>query len=637
MKSKVFRVLAIILCAALFCVLLSACNGSSFPNGDKPNGGDMPNGDNSSGGEVVEPDQDDNDVTDIDVPTVSASGYKLVSQNGDDYVFAKSDDESQTVTLTITCESGTASALTVTDDVVTFGTISEKTEFSISGTFYGKIVIDVGDDNKFELALCGLTLTSQTDCPLQILSGDKVTISAKKSTQNYVYDLRESVGDDDTAISSAIYATCDLDVQGKGELYVKSAANNGIHTKDDLTIKNLTLQVSCVDNALKGNDSVTVESGNVTLIATQGDGIKTKNSDVSSKGNRRGNVTISGGTVLIYAACDGIDAAYNAQVDGETDLQIFTAQYSKFTQSQTSTTANGAQTNAVAWGGGRPGGGGGAGGPNGGGGGMPSDGNTDKSDVSSKGIKAANEILISGGTIAITSYDDAIHANADGTFDDGSASTGNVTVSGGTLTLYSRDDAIHADGKASVTGGTISVTYSYEGIEGASVEIGGGKVSVVASDDGINGTSTADYSITISGGELYVYAGGDGLDSNSTTSYKGILFSGGKSVVISYGNGDSSIDTERGYTYTGGTVVAFGGGMSRQESANASNFSSVGVLSTQSVSQNGYLVIDGVVTARVPKAFNNAVLVILGAKNASVSVSTSTSLTTDENGVAWQI
>lgn len=626
MKSKFLRTCAIALCFLLAFFTLAACNALPTPPNDNGGGNSGGNGGGTNEPSVL-PSEDDNDVSDIDVPSVSASGYKLVSSQDGQYTFAQTDDQTKTITLTAVCSVGT-DCITVTDDTITFGAITEKTEYELSGEFYGKIVIDVGDENKFELALCGLTLTSLADCPLQINSGDKVTVSAKKDTQNYIYDLREAVGEDDTAISSAIYAQCDLAIQGKGELYVKSVANNGIHTKDDLSVKNLTLTVSCADNALKGNDSVTIESGNLTLIATSGDGIKTKNSDVSSKGNRRGDIVISGGTLLIYAACDGIDAAYNAQIGGETKIEIFTQQYSKFTQSAASTSA--IATNAFAFGGG-PGGG------RPGGGGMPDEGNTEKSDVSTKGIKAANDIQIDGGTIFVTSYDDCIHANSDETLEDGNTSTGNIAISGGVLTLYSHDDAIHADGNLTVSGGEISVTYSYEGLEATVVQILGGKVSVVASDDGINGTGTSGSSIVIGGGEVYVYAGGDGLDSNSTTSNQGILFSGGKCVIISYGNGDSSIDTERGYAYQGGTVVAYGGGMSRQESAETPNFSSVGKQTTLSVAQNEYLVVDGIVTVQMPKSFNNAVLVILGATSASVSAQKSTSLTLDSCGVAWQI
>ena len=81
--------------------------------------------------------------------------------------------------------------------------------------------------------------------------------------------------------SGAIHSLVDLEIGGKGQLNIVSKNNNGIHSKDDLQVKNLNLFVSCVDNALKGNDSVTLENATTTLIATAGDGIKTSNSDVS--------------------------------------------------------------------------------------------------------------------------------------------------------------------------------------------------------------------------------------------------------------------------------------------------------------------------------------------------------------------
>ena len=212
---------------------------------------------------------------------------------------------------------------------------------------------------------------------------------------------------------------------------------------------------------------------------------------------------------------------------------------------------------------------------------------------------------------------------------------GNVTVSGGTITLRSNDDGIHADGKAAIGGGSVTVVGSYEGIEGKTVEISGGDVSITSSDDGINGTATSGTAITVSGGKLYVYAGGDGVDSNSTTSYSGILFSGGKSVIISTGNSDSSIDTEQGYKYTGGYVVGVGksGGMG-SEATKCQNFSSVGKSATVSLQSGGYLVVSDFATVKMPTSIS-ALVVVLGSTNAGISSATSTSYTLDNNGVYW--
>lgn len=54
---------------------------------------------------------------------------------------------------------------------------------SVSGSFNGQIVINGGDDYKFELEMCGLTLYSSEQNLIMILSGDKVTLTAKKETK----------------------------------------------------------------------------------------------------------------------------------------------------------------------------------------------------------------------------------------------------------------------------------------------------------------------------------------------------------------------------------------------------------------------------------------------------------------------
>ena len=76
-------------------------------------------------------------------------------------------------------------------------------------------------------------------------------------------------------------------------------------------------------------------------ISSSGDAIKTTNSDISSKGNQRGTVTINGGTVKLYAAFDGIDASYDVVITNSPNLTINTDSYSEYSSeisnTQTST------------------------------------------------------------------------------------------------------------------------------------------------------------------------------------------------------------------------------------------------------------------------------------------------------------
>lgn len=655
--------------------------------------------------------------------------------------------EYEVADIAVTCVSGTPDCYKLEGSTLTFTKLGEDSVYAISGQFKGNIVIDVGDDYQLDLELQGLSLVCDSQNPITVLSGNEVSLTAKNGYENYIYDDREAVDStDETVYSAAVWSQVDLEVCGKGALTVVSASNNGIHSKDDLQVKNLTLSVSCVDNALKGNDSVQITGGNVTLIATQGDGIKTANTDISSKGNQRGTVSISGGTVTIYAACDGIDAAYDAEVDGSaTVLSIFTDKYSNYSEEVTAvaekvyylrfassayrysvkywsseedvrwvnaeydssiaggrstyyyytfpkmtnyskmqvfvysadmtpgqetsylaateamtpsasydtlaltssgsnlgcswtnyTTASAGGMSGMGGMGGRGGGKGGMGGR----GGMQ-DGNNDKGDYSTKGIKAGNEIRILDGTVNIKSYDDAIHANKDTTLENGAVPTGNVIIIGGLVTVYSNDDGVHADGTLTVSGGKVGVTHSYEGLEGTAVSITGGAVSVISSDDGINGTATSGTGIAIGGGTVYVYAGGDGIDSNSRTSYAGIVFSGGNTVILSTSSGNSAIDTEAGYQYTGGAVLALmpGGGMS-SEATHGANFSSFGCTKSVSLAEGSYLTVSvggsTAVTVKMPCRLSG-IVIYLGSNSATVSTASSSAAATDENGVCWSL
>lgn len=197
--------------------------------------------------------------------------------------------------------------------------------YTLSGDYNGRVVIS-GEDAEVELILNGVSIQSDTYAPIVGYNLGDLKITAKNGTENTVSDLRTTEG----SFNSAIYADCDLDLKGKGTLNITSSLNNGIHTKDDLKIKNLTLNVTAPNNAIKGNDSVTIEEANVLAISSSGDAIKTTNSDISSKGNQRGTVTINGGTVKLYAAFDGIDASYDVVITNSPNLTINTDSYSKY-------------------------------------------------------------------------------------------------------------------------------------------------------------------------------------------------------------------------------------------------------------------------------------------------------------------
>ena len=445
--------------------------------------------------------------------------------------------------FSLTSEDG---AFTVSDSVYT---ITSAGTYSLQGYLEGQIVVEAGEDDEVVLELNGVTISYGKDSPIKIVSSDSVDISAKKGTENVINDTRSvKTADDENQGEGAIYAVCDLKIKGTGTLVVNASYNNGIHTTKDLKIQKLSLKVTAYNNAIKGNDSITVISGTVIAISTNGDGMKSENTDVSKNGVTRGDITIYGGSVAVYAAGDGFQAAHDfVMTTGEDNsaasVTVYTGSYSGYTASNASTT-------------------------------------------SYKGVKVQNELNIEDGSITIHSYDDGLHADYGTSFDDGTKGKGIINISGGTVTMsvyspanktsggrmgawggwggqqtVSGADGIHADAVLNISGGTINIDSAYEGLEANVINISGGNTYVSANDDGVNackGNSTPQINVT--GGYLDVTVSPstdtDGIDSNGNYRQTG-------GVVITRGPNSemaAAIDADGTVSVTGGTLIILGYG-----------------------------------------------------------------------------
>lgn len=548
--------------------------------------------------------------------TTASSGETTITSGitkEDTDVTHADDAENYRVAITgdFTITSDTSDGITQSGSVYT---ITKAGEYTVAGLLSeGQLIVDAGDEDEVTIVLNGTSVTCSTGSPIYVKNASEVKIKSEENSFNEVIDNRAEATEDssDDAGNAAIYATCDLKLVGKGALVVTGNYNNGIQSKDDLSIKNVIVKVTAVNNAVKSNDAVDIESGNIIAISAKGDGIKTSNSSISNKGNQKGIVTITGGNIDVYAACDGIDAAYGADISGDGNLNIYTDTYSEYSEEVTSSgsssgtsTGHGSSGNKTAsantvsyvaasdtianapggFGGGNMGSGnapdmsnGNAPNMNGSsdrnktGGdrpGMPGDfnesGNSSGQSYSTKGIKAESEINISGFTINISSTDDGIHANSDsGVLETGEDGKGTIVINGGSITISSGDDGIHADKQLDVNDGYINVVTSYEGLEAITINLNGGKIYVYATDDGINactGDGKTSPIVNITGGYIDVTTASgdtDGIDSNGNYVQTGgfVLVKGGSSS----GNVSGSIDVDGTVTITGGTCIALGG------------------------------------------------------------------------------
>ncbi len=390
----------------------------------------------------------------------------------------------------------------------------------------GQIIVAANSNEKVELDLANATITNSNDSPIKAISAKSFEVKAKDGSVNLIKDRRPVKTYDSTAVGEgAINSKIDLSFTGKGTLLVKGSYNSGVHSTNDVDLKNLTLQVEGVNNAIKGKDSIVVDSGIIYAYSSLGNGLKTENSDISSANSQRGIIAVNGGTLFINCLGDALSAAYNIEINQKdqivpTTIDLYTGKNSNYSS-------------------------------------LYVEGS------SAKGFKAANAINIYDGTMTLSSGDDAFHADYGATLQNGATGLGNINIAGGNVNVASGDDAIHADNTISISGGKIEITDSNEGLEANHISISGGQTYIYGSDDGINASYKINQlpSIEISGGFIDIAVNGqdvDGIDSNGTFAQSG-------GVVISRGSPfdnsgmSTALDVDGIATISGGTFIAFNG------------------------------------------------------------------------------
>lgn len=515
------------------------------------------------------------------------------------------------------------STITQNDSVYT---ITQAGEYTVTGLLSeGQIVVDADDNAEITIVLNGTSITCSNGSPIYIKNADNVKIKSEENTYNCIVDARTEAYDNSDNSSSengnaAIYAACDLKLVGKGALSVTGNYNNGIQSKDDISIKNVTIKVNAVNNAIKGNDEVAIESGEIIAISRKGDGIKTSNSSLSTKGKQKENVIISGGNIDIYAACDGIDAAYGVDVSGDGNLNIYTDTYSDYSEavaadnSGSSASSSGSSISTPDSSASNPD----SSNQNQGSSSKSSSNatmmtytttaNTDNQNNSSVGTPPDMNNAQNNGNMGNppdmnnSSSNSGNNPDMKGNFGGGNRtangmpgnnSSGNsskksystkgikaeseINISGAAIYISSTDDGIHAnsdsgvletgeDGKGiiSISGGTITISTGDDGIHAdKELNITDGYINVLTSYEGLEAIT-----INISGGQNFVYAADDGINActGDGTSTPLINITGGY-VDVTTGSGDTDgIDSNGSYTQSGGMVFVKGGSSSGQVS-----------------------------------------------------------------------
>lgn len=489
-----------------------------------------------------------------------------------------------------------------TENETTKITVNKSGNYSLSGNV-ANTIIEISDSVTDTV---GITLDNTT-IDNSSLTYDTPVISSSKAAIVLTLDGTSTItGSTNYTTSPAkgiIYSDKAITVNGDGTLNITDSCTttdfgdndptDGIASKESLVIESGTINVSSNGDCLKGtNKGITINDGTLTLSSNLGKGVTSKKGLVTIAGGtttincaddaisaKNGNVQITDGTITIGTTkCggDGIKAGGTAKItggtvtidncygdgiqaedvviaDGTINIKTYyeyantnfyksnsvsgssynsetenestglktetinydtgshkaikagtkakTYSYTSITDSESELTAGTTYTEEAS-------------------GGLTITGGTINIDTTATGIKynGGSSGAMGGGDskTIIGSPDDAIHSNND------------ATISGGTITIKSSDDGISAVNNLYIlNSASIDVQTAYEGIEAGNIVVGTTTdsepiVSVYSNDDGINAAKKDQLT--------YVYAD-ENEEKYTKTSYK----TSGNSLTINAG------------------------------------------------------------------------------------------------------
>ena len=302
---------------------------------------------------------------------------------------------------------------------------------------------------------------------------------------------------EDADEDAALFSHVDLNITGDGSLEVTGNGSDGIASKDDLVITGGSLTVTAADDGLRGKDALVITGGDVDVTSI-GAGLKTTNEDEAD----RGYFLISDGNVTIEAGDDGIDVISDALFSGGT------------------VTVTG----------------------------------------SVEGVEAQN-ILVGGGILDVTSSDDGLNATVGSTTTEETADAATAAPGAGQMGGASMGD----DGSNLVLyGGSVTIDAQGDGIDSnGNLTISGGEITVFGTSSGGNGAFDVNGTFTLSGGDVLALSAGQMEQTPSVVeqAFVSTTASGSETVTITANNAalrDTAAPRAFGYVFYSSPSLAEG-------------------------------------------------------------------------------
>ena len=203
-------------------------------------------------------------------------------------------------------EAGTGSLLSP-DEYGKTEEIREPGTYILSGEYKDTIFINTEDQN-VHLILDNVVIGSPSGPAIYARSAGKLFITAKEGTENH---LSDSAYYTDKEANAAIFANCDLTINGSGSLFVSGYNKDAVHGKRIVKVLDAKVSLKSKRCGIRGNDGIYL-SPEVLTVESEKFGLQT----VDSGTPPRGDIEITGGTLSMIAGDTGISSQSDVYVSG---------------------------------------------------------------------------------------------------------------------------------------------------------------------------------------------------------------------------------------------------------------------------------------------------------------------------------
>ena len=350
--------------------------------------------------------------------------------------------------------------------------ITKSGVYRLTGALYnGSVNVKLGEDGVAKIILDNVIINNTSGPAITCYSGDSLVIELIGS--NTIIDSSDYDTKYDEDVKGTIYSKTDLYFTGDGTLDLTGNHEDGIISKDNLTFRSGTYNITAQNEAIRGRDSVHITNGDFT-IESSSHAIESTN-DVDAG---RGFIYIENGGFNLIAGGKGLKSAQSTLIGGGNFML----------------------------------------------------------ETTDDAIHSDGYIGVTDGNISINSGDDAIHANRElevsgGTINVAKSYEGleaqKITIKDGDISVTTLDDGINAGGGAD-NSSTIRPNQSpFKTDENCVLAIDGGQLYINSAGDGIDSNGW----LYINGGSIVV----DGPTDNGNGALDagmGIVMNGGNVIAI---------------------------------------------------------------------------------------------------------